>query len=69
MPFVSIDSWSAFSAEKQTAFMPLPRRVRSLSLAVMTTTLAPPFDRPASSVSQRRYLASFIITSSSFSRS
>jgi hypothetical protein len=49
--------------------MPLPRRVRSLSLAVMTTTLAPAFEKPASRVSARRYFASFIITSSSASRS
>ena len=69
MPFVSGVSWSAFSAEKQMPFMPLPSRVRSLSLAVTTATLAPAFEKPASRVSARRYFASFIITSSSASRS
>ena len=69
MPLPSCVSWSAFSAEKQIAFMPLPSRVRSLSLAVITTTFAPAFENAARMVSARRYFASFIITSSSASRS
>ena len=49
--------------------MPLPSSVRSLSFAVITTTFAPAFENAARMVSARRYFASFIITSSSASRS
>ena len=54
---------SAFSDEKQMPFSPWPSSRRSLSLAVTTATVAPAAASRASSVSARRYLGSFIMTS------
>ena len=47
MPFSSSVASSAFSAEKQMPFMPWPRSLRSLSLAVMTASDWPALARPA----------------------
>ena len=63
MPLPASVTWSAFSDEKQMPFSLWPSSVRSLSLAVMTATLAPASANAASSVPARRYFASFIITS------
>ena len=67
MPCSARLTWSAFSAEKQMPVSLWPRSLRSLSLAVMTATLAPLSPRAASSVGARSHFGSFIMTSTPLS--